>query len=233
MTTQRQTNANRRNALQSTGPRTENGKRRSRCNSYRHGLTAETVIVGLEDAAEYGAFESEIVTEYDPKSVVERELTRRLASLLWRLRRANLIEGGLLSIHAEIMQDRHQQPESAQRSEARTAHALIRGLGASKNPSDHGNSHEVRQLGNPESINNHNAAGDVEISASNHWDKQQAITRSFLRLADLASQPLERISRYEASLWRQFVQVLFALDQAKYHRIAASRGRFTPHHPQW
>jgi len=41
--------------------------------------------------------------------------------------------------------------------------------------------------------------------------------------------PLECIGRYEASLWRQFVQVLFSLDQAKYHRIAASQGRFKPH----
>ena len=55
----------------------------------------------------------------------------------------------------------------------------------------------------------------------------------YLRLANLESLPLERMSRYEASLWRQFVQVLFSLDQAKYHRISASRGRFTPHPPQW
>src|SRR5476649_33302 len=100
MTSQRQTEANRRNALLSTGPRTEDGKERSRQNAVQHGLTAETVIIGIEDAAEYRAFESEIVTEYDPKSVVERELTRRLASLLWRLRRANPIEAGLLLIES-------------------------------------------------------------------------------------------------------------------------------------
>jgi hypothetical protein len=29
------------------------------------------------------------------------------------------------------------------------------------------------------------------------------------------------------------LQVLYSLDQAKYHRMAASRGRFTPHPPQW
>ena len=42
--------ANRRNALRSTGPKTEEGKQRSRLNSVRHGLTAETVIGSLEDA---------------------------------------------------------------------------------------------------------------------------------------------------------------------------------------
>jgi hypothetical protein len=43
MTSYRQVEANRRNALKSTGPRTEAGKQVSRRNALRHGLTAETV----------------------------------------------------------------------------------------------------------------------------------------------------------------------------------------------
>jgi len=45
MTSFRQIEANRRNALKSTGPKTLNGKRSSRRNARRHGLTAETVSV--------------------------------------------------------------------------------------------------------------------------------------------------------------------------------------------
>jgi hypothetical protein len=48
MTSFRQIEANRRNARMSTGPITEEGKQRSRCNAVRHGLTAETVIGALE-----------------------------------------------------------------------------------------------------------------------------------------------------------------------------------------
>ncbi len=40
MTSLRQLEANRRNALRSTGPRTENGKQQSRRNAIKHGLTA-------------------------------------------------------------------------------------------------------------------------------------------------------------------------------------------------
>ena len=50
MTSYRQIEANRRNALKSTGPKTEAGKLASRRNAVRHGLTAETVIGALEDA---------------------------------------------------------------------------------------------------------------------------------------------------------------------------------------
>src|SRR6476620_2897060 len=95
MSSLKQIEANRLNALKSTGPRTEEGKRRSRCNAIRHGLTAETVIVGLEDPEDYESFEATIIADYDPTMAVERELVLRLASVLWRLRRATGIETAL------------------------------------------------------------------------------------------------------------------------------------------
>ena len=72
MTSFRQIEANRRNASKSTGPITEDGKQRSRCNAVRHGLTAETVIGTLEDAEDYKAFEAAIIADYDAQSAVER-----------------------------------------------------------------------------------------------------------------------------------------------------------------
>ena len=102
MTSLRQIAANRRNASKSTGPRTEDGKQRSRCNAVRHGLTAETVIGALEDAEDYKAFEAAITADYDAQSAVERELVLRLASLLWRLRRATTIETGLFEIQVSM-----------------------------------------------------------------------------------------------------------------------------------
>ena len=63
MTSDRQIEANRRNALKSTGPKTEAGKRTSRCNAVRHGLTAETVLSALENAEDYKAFEAAITAD--------------------------------------------------------------------------------------------------------------------------------------------------------------------------
>ena len=101
MTSVKQFEANRRNSLKSTGPKTEAGKQASRCNAVRHGLTAETVIGALEDAEDYKAFEAAITADYDAQSALERELVLRLASLLWRLRRATTIETGLFEIQAD------------------------------------------------------------------------------------------------------------------------------------
>jgi hypothetical protein len=101
MTSHRQVEANRRNALKSTGPKTEAGKQASRRNAVRHGFTAETVIGALEDAEDYQAFEAAIIADYGAQSAVERELVLRLASLLWRLRRATTMETGLFEIQAD------------------------------------------------------------------------------------------------------------------------------------
>ena len=92
MTSLRQIEANRRNALKSTGPATPEGKQRSRCNAVRHGLTAETVIAVLENSEDYEAFEAAVISDYDAETATERELVLRLASVLWRLRRATGME---------------------------------------------------------------------------------------------------------------------------------------------
>ena len=92
-------------------PNTEEGKNNSRCNAVRHGLTAETVIGALEDAEDYCAFEAAIIADYDAQSAVERELVLRLASLLWRLRRATKVETGLFEIEAsDLSGTRADQP---------------------------------------------------------------------------------------------------------------------------
>jgi hypothetical protein len=112
MTSLRQIESNRRNALKSTGPKTDSGKQRSANNAVRHGLTAETAITPLEDAEDYKAFEQAIISDYEAESAVERELVLRLASLLWRLRRATSIETGLLRIQAEILRERRRAQQS-------------------------------------------------------------------------------------------------------------------------
>src|SRR5215218_805189 len=136
MTSIKQMEANRRNASKSTGPTTAAGKERSRCNALRHGLTAETVIGALEDAEDYKAFEAAIIADYDAQTAVERELVLRLASLLWRLRRASAIETGLFEIHAGQLLDRQRRRNRRPNNVCPKMCARLDGAGHCSDPAD-------------------------------------------------------------------------------------------------
>jgi len=198
MSSVRKIEANRRNACLSTGPVTEEGKRRSRQNAVRHGLTAETVIDALEDAEDYAAFEMAVTADYDAQSAVERELVLRLASLLWRLRRATAIESGLFKIQAsQLLQFRRRQ---AHQNRQKIIDSMY--LNAA-----------VIEGDSPQNIDELIAAetDTSSQSRSEPADRLDDITRSFVRLTKLPTYPLDRLSRYEATLWRQSCQILWTL----------------------
>jgi hypothetical protein len=195
MTSFRQIEANRRNAQLSTGPVTEDGKRRSRQNAVRHGLTAETVIDALEDAEDYAAFEMAVTADYDAQSAVERELVLRLASLLWRLRRATAIESGLFKIQARHLLQ-FKQGRRALQNRQKVIDAMYR------------NANPVED--DPRQDDDTFVTGPETNSVSAPED-QEALTQSFVRLINLPTYPLDRLSRYEGTLWRQACQILFSL----------------------
>ncbi len=206
MTSIRQLEANRRNALKSTGPKTEAGKQTSRCNAIRHGLTAETVIGALEDAADYKAFEAAVAAGFDAETAVERELVLRLASLLWRLRRATAIDTGLLETPSELDKATDQ---------------------ASIDPAMERVSDGAAQIG---SLENH---GSLEDSHEGQDDTPNSeIARRFLQLD---SKGFERLGRYETALWRQVYQAIFVLDVLRRQNLdrswlprSSSSTRFRP-----
>jgi hypothetical protein len=199
VTSFRQIAANRRNALRSTGPKTEAGKQESRCNAVRHGLTAETVIGALEDAEDYQAFEATITADYDAQSAVERELVLRLASLLWRLRRASIMETGLFEIQAEHLRGYRQARRLLPHSRD-VFHTVIERAGS-------GSQHQQDLMPNDE-----NNLETMPAFATKSAGSAVEFAQCFLRVANLPNFALDRLSRYEAALWRQADQILFALD---------------------
>ena len=197
MTSYRQIEAKRRNALWSTGPKTETGKQVSRCNAVRHGLTAETVIGAMEDAEDYKAFEATVNADYDAQSAVERELVLQLASILWRLRRATAMETGLFEIQADHLY--HYRENRQLLSDSRDViHAVF---GRTDSTSAHAASHSaVSKMETVPNCGKNADAPNVEFA------------RCFLRLANLPHFTLDRLSRYEANLWRQTSRILYALE---------------------
>ena len=197
MTSFRQFEANRRNARSSTGPNTDEGKRRSRRNAVRHGLCAETVIELVEDVADYKGFKSAVIADYDAHTAVERELVLRLASLLWRIRRATSIETDLLRVQAEILRDRR----SFENSERPPIRYRVLEDGAPTN--GHNNWNEEASTDDHGGRNFH--------SAHNSLGPPRDLTYSFQRLTNLDNGALDRLGRYETALWRQIVQTLLVL----------------------
>ena len=188
--------ANRRNALRSTGPTTEAGKQRSRVNAVRHGLTAETVVGSLEDAEDYKAFEAAIIADYEAETAVARELVLRLASLLWRLRRANAIEADLFELQAEALRQRQLAAPSATHTPDDTVYNAFASTAS-------------QEAGEWQQSNGDDLGGEYKTSIRH-------LTHSFLRLAKLDSRAFERLNRYEAALWRQTKQTLYALHPGRY-----------------
>jgi hypothetical protein len=197
MTSFRQIEANRR--LLSTGPKTDQGKRQSRRNAFRHGLTAETVIDGLEDSEDYRAFEAAVIADYDARTAVERELVLRLASLLWRLRRIISIETDLLKIQSDIVRERRavvQAPTEPEDESSRTRSPPF-----------------VVDLGQEEEQGSDAEDGPPSCSASTISVRD--LTCCFLRLSNVDNGAFERLGRYNAALWKQTAQTLFLLQTVR------------------
>jgi hypothetical protein len=96
MSSEKQIAANRANARRSTGPNTSAGKARSRRNAWKHGLTAEKVVIPGEDAQELEAIRQELWEEYQPLPGMESLFVERLVHYAWCIRRAIVWEAALL-----------------------------------------------------------------------------------------------------------------------------------------
>ncbi len=98
---------NRLNAKNSTGPKSEQGKRRSSLNALRHGFTSHVVVMPYEDLDAFKAFEARCHEMYAPIGDLEKEATQSLSELRWRMRRVGALESSLFTLgherHAEII----------------------------------------------------------------------------------------------------------------------------------
>jgi hypothetical protein len=85
--------ASRRNGARSRGPKTPEGKARSRLNAIKHGMRAAMhVVLPDEHAVEFQALQEALLDELAPDGALQLVLARRVAVAAWRLARADRME---------------------------------------------------------------------------------------------------------------------------------------------
>jgi hypothetical protein len=158
-----------------------------------------------------------VTSDYDAQTAVERELVLRLASLLWRLRRATAIETGLLQIQNDIVREATHKPQRMEYIFNSMMHCEE--LAPSLQQRDSGDDQHENTV----------TPDDRPVSRSAHPNRRIAseIARCFLRLAEVDNGAFERIGRYEAMLWREARQILFTLEVLQRKNLNEVR-RFNP-----
>src|SRR5215831_6410654 len=179
-------------------------RRRSRRRAWHEGVANQTVVNNLEDVRSYRAFERALIGSVDPRSALELALAHRLASLLWRLHRANAIEMGLFEIQGEIVlarwQDLSREPShvgTLQTPTGANGHSKVLGSNGRDYPPDSDQEPPTTTSRRP---------------PLGPWSKSRAIAQCFLRLSRLDPTLLDRVGSYEARLWRQAAQTIWTLE---------------------
>ena len=139
----------------------------------------------------------------------------RLASLLWRLRRATKVETGLFEIEASDLggfgQTSRVHPSSREIVYAMFSRNDVASTERDPTPGSLSTAASALPKSDPDYV-----ASSAEASTD--------LAHCFLRLANLPSFALDRLSRYEVRLWRQVDQILSALDGLD-RRKPQERGR--------
>lgn len=95
---ERRIQANRKNALRSTGPKTARGKQIVGRNAIKHGILAREVVItagdGKENPEEFHDLVERLGEHYQPVGVVEELLVEKIATCWWRQSRVLRAENG-------------------------------------------------------------------------------------------------------------------------------------------
>ena len=193
MTSEKQAQANRRNALKSTGPKTPEGKAAVRLNANKHGLRSQEVLLPGEDEETLKELDENLRAELQPLGELENLLVDGIIAAHWRLRRLRRVEAGIFAweLYGELA-ERAQQ-------EAHTYEWSV-----------------LDALGSPEQITDQQKHQKALSRAQEMKAKQDAETatlgRTFIRDADKAN-AFSKLSRYETAIWRSLYEALHELQR--------------------
>ena len=188
--------ANARNALQSTGPRTASGKAASRLNALKHGVLSRRTLLPDEDAEALSELAEGLREVLDPQGELERLLVDRIVTSMWRLRRLNRMEAGVIAWHrgAIIVERARREVQRHQRN------ALA----------------ELAEKIDPPAITNEEAhrAALVSVREAVAQQEQDVATLGLAFVKDAEGpDALSKLSRYETTIERGLYRALHELQR--------------------
>ena len=98
MASLKQMEANRRNALKSTGPTSDSGKNKCRLNAKRDGFTGQITTLSDADRPVFEKLKSDLIRDLGPKTVMELSLASAIAWDTWRLNHLRAVEMNMFAL---------------------------------------------------------------------------------------------------------------------------------------
>ncbi len=98
MTSPDKAKSNKRNAQQSTGPRTVAGKAKSAANALSHGILSSHLLLPDENEEQWAELLAQLMTELQPVGTLEQILVERIAVAAWRQRRLVRVETARIQV---------------------------------------------------------------------------------------------------------------------------------------
>jgi hypothetical protein len=110
---------NRKNALKSTGPKTQRGKRYSRSNALKHGLYSKELLVSEADTPEFEEMRVGLKEELKPSTMLQRLAFDYSVVCHWRVKLALRLE------HRQFVHQFHDEQPQNERGEAPDVNPVI------------------------------------------------------------------------------------------------------------
>jgi hypothetical protein len=195
----RRVEANRRNAQRSTGPRTAEGKARVAKNPLKHGLTGRQVILPDEHPDEFDAFRDALIYDLAPEGQLQVFLAEKIVSDAWRLRRIPRFQAALYrraNWQAEVDTLRNEVAHYEKTEDQRIAQHL---------------------RGTPTVASEEREAHDRAKTKLERFNQEHPEPAIFQTLSGMErnSELLDKLDRYETTLFRSLSKALHEIERLK------------------
>lgn len=229
MTSEKQVEANRRNAAKSTGAKTVQGQQIARMNALKHGLRAQRVVIPGEDPEEFEGLLLSLEEYYQPVGSVENLLVERIAYCAWRLQRVNLIETTLM--HREHFTLERTRANAEMERARKEMNWIARAFAYDPDEIDleEEDSDDADDINLPEDEaealkRNYDKAERAYQRAKEAYDRAEDELKSQSCSLDLvflrSTEDLERLSRYETTIERRLRNAMQDLERVQAARKA-------------